>query len=503
MRELYATIDLGSNSFHLLVAALEHDELKVLESTSDKVMLAEGLTKQQGIAHGAMQRGLDCISRFSQRLENIPKQNIRIVGTNTLRAAVNSDSYVFQLENILNGIRIDIVSGIEEARLIYLGVNHSWSSLNNQKLNLVVDIGGGSTEFIVGREFELKKAESLRMGCVAFRRFFVDGHINSQNFSMAKNAAVFELSNIKSGFSKKPWEQVIGSAGTFKAIERVLVEQNITHEGISLDGLNILKSKILEFSNIDEINIEGLKLDRASTIVPGVAIAIAIFESLGIKNMFLARGGLREGILYDLLGRHKKEDVRQRSLNALCKRYNVSKQWRSLNKRIATQLLKSAKIPEKFNLSRESLKFLDWTIQSFRIGLAINHSQYHIHSAYLVEHSELSGFSIRDRKLLADLLKNHRRKLNLEMFNNEHLTTKEKYEFIFVILLVRLTVLISQNGKTNKVSQLSLIVKDKEFVILASKVWLTKNSLIQYAIEKEQKHWSKVGFQLRLQCLEQ
>lgn len=502
MRELYATIDLGSNSFHLLVAALEHDELKVIESTSDKVMLAEGLTKQHGIATDAMQRGLDCLDRFSQRLENIPEENIRIVGTNTLRAAVNSDSYLSQLESILNGIRIDIVSGIEEARLIYLGVNHCWSSLNNQKLNLVVDIGGGSTELIVGRDFKLTKAESLSMGCVAFRRFFADGIINSQNFSMAKSAAAFKLRNIKSDFSKRSWEQVIGSAGTFKAIERILVEQNLTLEGISLSGLKNLAIQILKFSSINEISIEGLKTDRASTIVPGVAIAIAIFEFLDIQNMSLARGGLREGILYDLLGRHKKEDVRQRSINALCKRYNVSKQGRSLNKRIVTHLLKTIQLPQKLTLSQESLKFLDWAIQSFRIGLAINHSQYHIHSAYLVEHSELSGFSIRDRKLLANLLKNHRRKLELELFEDKHLTAEETQQYKLVVFLLRLTVIIGQNGKANKVRHLSLIVKDKEFVVLATDDWLANNSLIQHAIEKEQKYWSKMGIQLRLQCSE-
>jgi len=503
MKELYATIDLGSNSFHLLIASLEHDELKVIESTSDKVMLADGLTKQQGIAADAMKRGIDCLTRYSQRLENISKDNIRIVGTNTLRAAVNSDRYVSQLENILQGIRIDIVSGIEEARLIYLGVNHSWSSSNNQKLNLVVDIGGGSTEFIIGRDFELTQTESLHMGCVAFRRFFVDGNISIQNFATAKKAAVFELSNIVSDFSKISWQQVIGSAGTFKAIERILVAQNLVKEGISLTGLKDLESQILNFSNIKEIKIKGLKTDRTSTIVAGVAIAISIFESLGIQNMLLARGGLREGVLYDLLGRHKKEDVRQRSINALCKRYNVSKQWRGLNKRIVTHLLETIQLPQKSTLSQENLKFLDWAVQSFRIGLAINHSQYHVHSAYLVEHSELSGFSIRDRKLLAGLLKNHRRKLELNLFDDKHLTAKEIQQYYLVVFLLRLTVIISQNGKANKVSHLSLIINEKKFVLLATNVWLVQNSLIQHAIEKEQKYWSKVGIELKLQSSDQ
>ncbi|MET1255310.1 Ppx/GppA phosphatase family protein [Aliikangiella maris] len=481
----------------MLTAAVEHDEVKILDSISDKVMLAEGLTKENGIAPQAMQRGLDCIERFSQRIVEIPPQNIRIVGTNTLRAAKNANQYVEQLESILDKVEIDIVSGIEEARLIYLGVNHSWSSLNQLTSNLVIDIGGGSTEFIIGKNFKLKQAESLRMGCVAFRRFFPDNMISEDNFKQAYRAAKYEVAQIASQFKPSKYEYVVGSAGTLKAIEQILIANQLTDEGITLKGLNTLKRKLLEYTRMEDMQIEGLKPNRLCTIVPGIAITLAIFKTLDIKQLHISRGGLREGILYDLLGRHKKEDVRERSINAIKKRYRIAEEHARILKRVTNKLVSNYTSKLRFT-GDDHLKFLRWAVQCARIGLAINHSQYQTHSAYLIKHSELSGFSIKERVILSAIILNHRRKINLEIFDTIQLTPDEKTEIIQIVFVVRLVMLIAQNGKTNQCEDLRLFFKKSQFYIETSKHWLADHPLLAHAFQLEKKYWKKAGIELNI-----
>jgi len=497
MRELYATIDLGSNSFHMLTAALEHNEIKILESTSEKVMLAEGLSKIHGIHPDAMKRGLECIARFAQRIENIPKDNIRIVGTNTLRAAVNAAEYVDAIEDILKVNHIDIVSGIEEARLIYLGVNHSWSGLDKVTKNLVIDIGGGSTEFIIGKNFKLRQAESLRMGCIAYQRYFPDLVISKTNFENATRAARFELANIKENFPNRAWDYAVGSAGTFKAIERILLEQGLSDEGITLTGLRALKRQVLSFNNMAELDIVGLKSSRLKTIVPGLAISLAIFKSLNIKKLHISRGGLREGILYDLLGRLKSEDVRQRSITAISRRYGVTEHRSKLLVKICKKLAKNTD-SDKYPLSDFHLKLLLWSAYCCRIGLAINHSQYQVHSSYLLGNSELRGFSLRERRILAAIVINHRRNISLEPLEQIDLSAEEKYQIYQIICLLRLGVIIGRNGKPNRSDHLRLKVNRKHFELTVEEKWLNKHALIRHALSLEKLYWSKAGFNLAI-----
>ncbi|TQV88857.1 Ppx/GppA phosphatase family protein [Aliikangiella coralliicola] len=496
MQELYATIDLGSNSFHMLTAALVHDEIKILESNSEKVMLAEGLTKKQGIHPQAMQRGLECIARFAQRIENIPPENVRIIGTNTLRAASNAKQFVNQLEKVLKNNSINIVSGIEEARLIYLGVNHSWSNLNQNTKNLVVDIGGGSTEFIVGRNFKLRQAESLRMGCVAFRRFFPENKVTESAFKKAVKAAKFQIANIQKELKTNAWDNVIGSAGTFKAIEKILIQLELSDEGITLKGLKTLKEILLQFDNMDDISIPGLKAPRDQTIIPGVAIALAIFQALKIKKMHISRGGLREGILYDLIGRIKAEDIRQRSISALSQRYHVPEFRSQLLTKISKKLAGNIKTSKSLSLSQENLKFLEWAAQCCRIGLALSHSQYQKHSAYLIKYSELSGFTIKEREVLAAIVKNHRRKLCFTALEEVQISELEIKRLSIVILILRLANIIGQNGKSNQSGHIKIEANSQCFTIVMREKWFAKHHLIGQALELEQDYWRKTGFEL-------
>ncbi|WP_444996044.1 Ppx/GppA phosphatase family protein [Aliikangiella sp. IMCC44359] len=497
MRELYATVDLGSNSFHMLTASVEHDEIKILDSISEKVMLADSLSKKDGIAPQAMQRGLDCIQRFAERIAKIPEKNIRVVGTNTLRSAINANEYVNQLEKILGNIQVDIVSGIEEARLIYLGVNHSWSSSSQLAKTLVIDIGGGSTEFIIGKSFKLKQAYSLKMGCVAYRRFFPNDEINEKFFRQAYEAAKYEIANTLEHCNFHNWEQVVGSAGTFKTIEQVLINNKITDEGITLHGLQTLKKLLLKFKTMEDIKLDGIRPNRLGTILPGIAISLAIFKLFKIKKMSISRGGLREGVLYDLLGRLKKEDIRERSINAISRRYQVSKERSKLLNKVAKILFHNFKSNSLLD-SNYCFNLLHWSLQCSRIGLAINHNQYHIHSAYLIQHSELSGFSIKERKIIAAIILNHRRKLKLDAFDNINIDKTSKNKLYQIVFINRIAAIVTQNAKVNQCAKLRLSFKNLTFQLSTTQSWLNKHKLLAHALKVEQKYWDKSKFNFKI-----
>jgi exopolyphosphatase/guanosine-5'-triphosphate,3'-diphosphate pyrophosphatase len=502
MKELYATIDLGSNSFHMLIAALEFDEIKIIDSISDKVMLADGLCKENGIAPDAKERGISCIKRFVQRLADIPRENIRIVGTNTLRAAVNSDDFVNHLERLLGDIPIEIISGIEEARLIFLGVSHTWSSIRPQARKLVIDIGGGSTEFIIGKTFDLKQAESLRMGCVAFRRFFPANKISQAYFDDAERIAVVELGNILSDFKPKYWSNVIGSAGTFKAIEQLSIAQGFTEEGITYSALLQLKQLLLSFDNMADLELEGLKELRKKTILPGVAIAVAIFRRLKIDSMQISRGGLREGILYDLIGRHREEDIRERSIAAISKRYGQHSKRIKLNRSVVTSLLDQLDPKQTIEVSQQNRRYLLWAASCSQIGLSISHSQHQNHSAYLIQNSELHGFTLKERAILATIVKNHRRKIKLSALKQLGLDTASVMSLIPVICILRLCFIITQNSRKNKCKEISLSVSSQKLVVNASQQWIDEHPLIVDSISQESKYWANVKVDFSIDTLD-
>ncbi|MCW8998413.1 MAG: hypothetical protein OQK04_06825, partial [Kangiellaceae bacterium] len=276
------------------------------------------------------------------------------------------------------------------------------------------------------------------------------------------------------------------------------IENQLSDEGITLAGLKKLKMMLLDFEKFSDIEISGLKPLREKTIVPGVAICTAIFQALGIKHLHISRGGLREGILYDLIGRLKAEDIRQRSIQALSHRYHVSEVKSKLYRKICRKLASNIEQGRDSILSPEHLHFLDWAAQCCRIGLSISHSQYHKHSAYLIEHSELSGFTIKERKILSAIVKNHRRKLCLEIFDETLFDKNQKRAFLTTILILRLTSIIGQNGKNNRSGHIALSIKQDKFAIILDGNWIQKHSLIRQALHLESAYWEKAGIELTL-----
>lgn len=435
--KLLAAIDIGSNSFHLAIARLDHGEVRKVASMSEKVQLAAGLDENNMLSEEAQQRGLDCLSRFMGRLDAVSPDRLRIVATNALRQAKNAQVFIKQAVDILPK-PIEVIAGREEARLIYLGVSHTNASTDKR---LVVDIGGGSTEFIIGEGFNPLLTESLQMGCVSFsRRFFTDGNINEKNFAKAVTAARKEVLAISESYQETGWNSVAGSSGTIKAIRQIAINLGLAdeQERITLAAVNEIKKRLFKLGHVKHIDFDGIKDNRKAVLPAGVAILYAIMTVLGIETMSYSDGALREGVMYDMLGRFSKEDVRDRSVQAMMARYHVD--VNQAKRVVNTSHTLFTQVKSHLALSNEDADILRRSAFLHEIGLAISHSGYHRHSSYLVEHSDVAGFSQVDQLRMAQLVLNHRRKLKTDLLTQVHMVGGQS--LVYLCLLLRLAVLL-------------------------------------------------------------
>jgi exopolyphosphatase/guanosine-5'-triphosphate,3'-diphosphate pyrophosphatase len=321
--EIVAAVDLGSNSFHMIVCSLKDGKLQTIDRLKETVRLASGLDKNDVLDSVTQDRALACLEKFAQRVRHFPLGSVRIVGTNTLRTAKNAQQFLAKAEQILNH-PIHIISGIEEARLIYLGVAYSLGS--QAQLRLVMDIGGGSTEYIVGTGDSPKDKESLNMGCVTVsKRFFTDGVLSKSAFAAAVLFAQQQLEPFQKKFHRKNWEQAVGASGSLRSIAKVLLAKNWSNNGITKAGLEQLVARIQQCNHINELNLPELDAERLPVFVGGVAIVYATFKSLGVEQMTVADGALREGLIQDLLGRLDDHDIRTSTVQALAKRYHTDR----------------------------------------------------------------------------------------------------------------------------------------------------------------------------------
>jgi len=295
----YAVVDLGSNSFHLLIIRLHDNEIKTVNKVKRKVRLAAGLDENLELSTDAISRGLDCLNLFAKHLAAIPLNNIRIVATATLRIAKNRNDFLNKANEILP-LEIKLLNGEQEAETIYSGVAHTCKSNFEQK-RLVIDIGGASTELIIGQGFTANKAISLNLGCVSFReKYFTDGQLNEENFIAAINAASRIVKPFGIGFIEFGWQSVVGSSGTIRALAEILTsrQQKII---ITAGFLEEIKQTLIKFKTIDAIAFEGLRADRSPVLASGLSILIALFNCLEIKELKLSTGALREGLLFEML----------------------------------------------------------------------------------------------------------------------------------------------------------------------------------------------------------
>ena len=477
---LLAAIDLGSNSFHLAIARLDHGEVRRIDSLSEKVQLGAGFDKDKNLTLEAQARALACLARFAQRLQAIPLRYLRIVATNALRQANNSAQFIEQAEHILKK-RIEIVAGREEARLIYLGVSHT---LAEEGRRLVVDIGGGSTEFIIGENFEPLATESLQMGCVAYtQRFFADGSISAKALDKAIMAARQEVMAIANAYRDLGWHSVVGSSGTIKATRQILAQNGwASPEGfITKEGLAKVRDVVLACKHVSELNVVGLKDDRRTILPAGYAIIQAVFDELNLETMNYSDGALREGVLYDMLGRFSHEDIRDRSANALMARYHVDT---AQAKRVAqTAENFYQQLHSSLTIDEEDEDLLRRAALLHEIGLAISHSSYHKHGAYLLQYSDVAGFSQAEQERLALLVACHRRKIRNEQ--KVQLMSKGGTSLFNIAVILRLAALVHHSRSPEPLPDLKLSSDGLHFIMQFPDGWLASHPLTAADIEEE------------------
>lgn len=481
--ESYAAIDLGSNSFHMIVANFVDGRLQIIDRIKEMVRLASGLNENHELSDESMQRALACLQRFGQRIKEIPQVNMRAVGTNTLRQARNSEFFL-SLADAALGHPIEIIAGQEEARLIYQGVAHT--TYDEMSKRLVIDIGGGSTELIIGRGYDIFSMDSLYMGCVNMgQRFFADGKIKAKRMSKTILYARQELESIEATYKKTGWDLALGSSGTITTIRDVVQAQGWCETSITVSALSKLMDELIAIGDSEAIDFEGLSEHRKPVFASGVAVLFGIFEALNLDKINVSEGALREGLLYDLIGRMHDEDIRDKTIMDVSQRYGVDTEQASRVKETAQNFFQQ--VSQDWDLHEKAdLKILQWGALIHEIGLSIAHAQYHRHGDYLMTYSDLAGFSQQEQSKLAKLVRSHRRKFPLEEL--ESIPSSIKRSVIRLSILLRLAVVLHRSRSNDSLPEIQVHVKANEINLCFPPEWLFKHPLTLADLKTEQSY---------------
>lgn len=490
--DVIAAVDLGSNSFHMVVARDHHGQPSIVDRLREMVRLASGLDTDGTLDEASQDRALACLRRFGQRLRDMSSDRVRVVGTSTLRRVRNGDAFLARVEEAL-GHPVEVISGIEEARLIYLGVTHYTDS--TEGANLVVDIGGGSTELIVGQGFEPEYLESLPLGCVGIsREFFDDGKLSQKRFDRARLAARLELRPVAATFRRRGWKRAIGSSGTIRAAGDVAHELGFTDRGVSLAAVEAIMAAMVEARRSDELALPGLGADRAPVFAGGIAVLAEIMSTLRIDHLDISSGALREGLLYDMLGRLHDEDARERSIRAVQGRYHVDLEQAQRVEATALALLDQ--VARDWQLTEKRYgRLLAWAARLHEIGLDIAHSRYHVHGAYVIANSDLPGFVRLEQQLLASLVAYHRRKLE-DPFMAE-IASAWRTPLMRLVVLIRLATLLNRGRSPADSPAVRLLASKDGLELRFPDAWLDDNPLTAADLEQERQWLRARGFELR------
>ncbi len=490
--EFVAAVDLGSNSFHMIVCSLKDGKLQTLDSLKEMVRLAAGLDKDKNLDDATQKRALACLQRFGERIRNFPPDSVRVVGTNTLRTALNSQQFIVQAEQAL-GHKIHVIAGVEEARLIYQGVANSLSS--NASTRFVMDIGGGSTEYIIGTDDKPRTKESLNMGCVTVsNRFFKDGYLSKRAFRQAVLYAEQHLEPHQDNFDYQQWDEAIGASGSLRAIDRVLNASGWSNNGITFEGLEKLVEHVVSCNHINDINLPELNEDRLPVFVGGLAITYATFETLGIQQMTVSDGALREGLIHDLLGRIYNRDIRSETVQTLATNYHTDKKHAAQIKQTLQYMFAQLNISRTLQDHENIMQFLDWAADLHEIGRDIAHSQYHKHGAYIIENGDLAGFSQQDQVLLATLISSHRKKFSASQL--KRLPSPWGYYAPFLVIILRLAVVLHRNRHTLELPEFQIQMSKTKVTVTFQKDWLSQVPLTQADLVIEADYLEDAGFKL-------
>lgn len=489
---LYAAIDLGSNSFHMIIAREAHGQMQVVDKHKEMVRLRAGLDKNGRLSDKAIKKSIACLERFGQLINNIPSKNIRAVGTNTLRNAQNSREFLTRAREAL-GHSIQIIAGQEEARLIYLGVAHGLP--NNDDRRLVMDIGGGSTEYIIGQHFTNQHLTSTEMGCVSIsQKHFPKEEVSQERMDKAVSSCRLVLRPHQAKLKKLGWDTAIGASGTIKSIGQILESNQWSDNGITLPGLYRLRDELIKAKSAKNFNIEGLNEERRPVLAGGLAVLIATFEELDITQMQVSSNALREGLVFDTLGRRHSEDVREISVSAMQKWMRVDTQQAEHVAQTAQALYKQAHNAWQLHSDDYSFRqLLVWAAKLHECGIAISYKRYRHHSAYLIAQAEMAGFDQNEKQILSAMLLNHRGKFIDTPYQEFDL---DRDKLVYLTVLLRLAVRIHRGRDFEEMRPTLYIKNDTHLHLEFDKHWLEQHPMTCQDLAIEAKRLDAAGFTL-------
>ncbi|MCG9583374.1 exopolyphosphatase [Vibrio tubiashii] len=487
-----AAIDLGSNSFHMVVAKVIDQDLQLVSRHKQRVRLAAGLDAQKNLDNASIERGLECLAIFAERLQGFDQQNVRIAATHTLRQANNAHIFLQRAREVLP-FPIEIIPGIEEARLIYLGVAHTQPESDSK---LVVDIGGGSTEMIIGSGFEPQLINSKQMGCVSYtKRYFANGKLSKKNFAKAILAAEQKMESLAYRYKKKGWDIAFGSSGTIKAIREVLVGLGYEDGLINAKRLDKVIDTLCEWETIDEIELSGLTPERKPVFAAGVAILSAIVKSLKVTEIHFSEGALREGLLFEMEDSFKRSDIRMRTTENLASKHLVDLEHAAKIKGQATEFLQQVHKVLGIKKSSELFDLLEWSALLHEVGLSISLQAFHRHSAYILRNTYMPGFNREQQRVLAMLVRFQRKALKLHEM--EEFTLFKKKHIVGLIRILRLSILLNGQRNDTPLPALTLSIDgDKWSLTSQDENWLEANKLLDADLISEQEYWLAAGWEL-------
>ena len=473
----------------MVVAKNHSGRLKIIDRLREMVRLSAGLNASNELDKAAMRRAIECLERFGQRLRDMHADSVRVIGTNALRQAKNSSKFLKAAQHAL-GHPIEIISGIEEARLIYLGTTYAISRPNDRRI--VVDIGGGSTEIIIGEGSQPLKMESLFMGCVSMsEQFFQNGKVTRKNFDQAFLAAKLQLRPIVKAYQRIGWDHEFGTSGTIKVITEIATSQLGDTHGITAQALDMMRDKLIA----DELDLSGIKKERMPVLPGGLAILSAVFDSLKLTQMSFSDGALREGVLFDLLGRlHlEHEDIRAETVQNFEQRYHVDFDQANRTELSACLLLNQVKKGWSLK-SKEYENCLRWAARLHEIGLDIAHTGYHRHGAYLLQHSDMPGFANNEKNILACLVACHRRKIKTELFDN--LQSDDIAAVKYLIVLLRLAILLNRDRIDSEIPIKTIQVEENKITLEFEEGWMEQSPLTKIDLEQESEYLKAIDIKL-------
>ncbi len=495
-RQLFAAVDLGSNSFHMIVARLEHGELRVIDRIRDMVRLAGGLSDGGQLAPAVREEALACLARFGQRIQDIPEHQVRAVGTQTFRRLRNPAAFLVIAETAL-GCPIDIISGREEARLVYLGVSQGIAPSSGARL--VIDIGGGSTEIVSGHTQEPSLAESLPYGCVSVSRSaFPNGRITSKRWTRASREIQSELQAHAPAFRRYGWDQAVGSSGTVRSVASMLNALYAGDEGpITPQRVAALKERMLQAGHVDKLDLAGLSERRRPVIAGGVVVLEAVMTALGIEALRDSPFALREGLLHDLLGRLEDRDPRDTTVAAMAERHQID-QLQSARVR-DWAMTAFEQVAENWALNSSHRDLLHWVCQLHELGLAIAHDAYHQHTAYVLEHGDMAGFSRQEQQFMAVLARLQRGRLNPADLDG--LPQRLRASALKLLCLLRLAVCFCRARSDASVPDFAVSAGPGALRLMLAEGWLDAHPLTRRGLEVEQQQLARLDITLSLATL--